>query len=60
MNSDNKCMQEDYKKCAGKYCKHTGKIVLRVKFIQKEGTFCEDCATDILNLGLAEISRGKS
>ena len=59
MNSDN-YTTEEFKKCAGKGCNHIGNTILRIKFIQKEGAFCEDCATDLLNLGLAEVSRGKS
>ena len=54
MNSDNRYIQEDYKKCAGKGCNHIGNTILRIKFIQKEGVFCKDCTTDLLNLGLVE------
>jgi hypothetical protein len=54
MNSDDKYIQDEYKKCAGKGCNHTGNTILRVKFIQKEGMFCKACATDLLKLGLVE------
>jgi hypothetical protein len=54
MNPDDNYKAEDYKKCAGKGCSHTGNTILRIKFIQKEGAFCKDCATDLLNLGLVE------
>lgn len=41
-----------YKKCAGLYCNKNAKKRLRILYINKSGWFCNDCSTDLLNLGL--------
>ena len=41
------------KKCAGKDCKRIGTRILRVRFLNKTGIFCEVCAEDLLAADLA-------
>ncbi len=41
-----------YKKCSGLYCNKDAKKRLRILYINKSGWFCNDCSTDLVNLGL--------
>jgi hypothetical protein len=54
MNSDNRYVTEETKKCAGKGCKQIDKTILRIQYIHREGAFCEQCAADLVKLGLVE------
>lgn len=42
------------KDCACKGCKNNGTIALRIQYIRKIGYFCDICAHDLLQSGLAE------
>ena len=41
------------KNCAGRDCKKIGTTMLKVRFLNKTGIFCEVCAEDLLAAGLA-------
>jgi hypothetical protein len=43
---------EQYKQCAGKGCKSEGKTLLKIKYLQKTGYFCNFCTSELLQLGL--------
>ncbi len=45
---------QGYKKCAGLRCENKAKIMLKVKFINKNGYFCEQCASDLIKSELVE------
>jgi hypothetical protein len=40
-------------KCSGKGCLNPAEITLKIRFINKIGTFCKNCADDLLSEGLA-------
>jgi hypothetical protein len=40
-------------KCMGKGCEYCGRILLKIKYINKIGYFCDNCAKDLLVEGLA-------
>ena len=44
---------EQYKECAGKDCKGEGKILLRIKYLNKKGYFCNSCTADLLQSEIA-------
>ena len=41
------------KNCAGRNCEKIGTIILKLRFLNKTGIFCEQCAEDILAADLA-------
>ena len=43
-----------YKICAGKGCNKIGNNRLKVVFIDKFGSFCNDCKEDLIRSGLIE------
>jgi hypothetical protein len=43
---------EQYKQCAGKDCKSEGKTLLKIKYLQKNGYFCDFCKAELLELEL--------
>jgi hypothetical protein len=46
--------------CAGLKCSNKPTALLKVKYINKSGSFCQQCTTDLLQLELAEeISKGE-
>jgi len=42
-----------YKQCAGNGCSNSGRILLEIRYIKKQGYFCNSCAEDLLQNGLA-------
>ena len=44
---------EQYKDCAGKDCKHKGRTLLKINFLNKKGYFCDSCAADLIQSGIA-------
>jgi hypothetical protein len=53
MNSNIYYNSEEYKDCAGKDCKRKGMTLLRIKYLQKTGYFCNFCTSELLQMGLA-------
>ncbi len=51
MNSDN----IQHKKCFGWNCSNHARNVLKVKYIQRIGYFCDICTSDLLGCELAEM-----
>ncbi len=46
--------------CAGTNCSSKPTFILKVKYINKTGHFCQDCTKDLLQSELAvEISKGE-
>jgi hypothetical protein len=54
-NPDTNFIVEGFKKCAGKGCKNNGTILLKIEYIRKTGYFCNTCAHDLLQSGLARV-----
>jgi hypothetical protein len=52
MNSNIHSNLEEYKQCAGKGCKGEGKTLLKIKYLQKNGYFCDFCKAELLQLEL--------
>jgi hypothetical protein len=53
MNSNIDYNSEEYKQCAGKDCKGEGKTLLKIKYLQKNGYFCDSCTADLLQSEIA-------
>jgi hypothetical protein len=53
MNSNIHYNSEEYKQCAGKGCKEEAKTVLKIKYLQKIGYFCDFCKAELMRLDLA-------
>jgi len=47
-----------YKDCAGRGCSNPGRILLEIRYIKKQGYFCESCAESLLQNELA-IKKGQ-
>jgi hypothetical protein len=60
LNSNIHYNSEQYKDCAGKDCKHKGTTLLRIKYLQKKGYFCDSCAADLLQSEIAVKEGGLS
>ena len=61
ISCDNNIDKPEYKVdiCAGLKCTNKPIALLKVKYINKSGSFCQQCTTDLLQLELAEeISKG--
>jgi hypothetical protein len=43
----------EYKKCAGKGCNRVGRIILKVRYLNKTGLFCDCCVNDLVASDLA-------
>jgi hypothetical protein len=41
------------RKCSGKDCQNMGNSILKIKYINKSGYFCDKCTRDLLDEGLA-------
>lgn len=52
MGKDN-IIARNKKVCACKNCNNVPTTILKVKFIQKVGDFCNRCSKDLLHQGLA-------
>ena len=53
MDNTNKNTVKEDNKCCGKSCTNSGKIILRILYIDKTGLFCVPCAEYLLDKGLA-------
>jgi hypothetical protein len=53
LNSNIQYNSEQYKDCAGKDCKYKGTTLLRINYLKKNGYFCDSCAADLLQSGIA-------
>ncbi|NOJ32653.1 MAG: hypothetical protein DA329_10995 [Candidatus Nitrosocosmicus sp.] len=53
MISTNTNTTQEYKQCAGKNCENTGIVQLEIKFVKKKGLFCEQCTSELIQLGIA-------
>jgi hypothetical protein len=62
ISCDNNINKQEYKVedvCAGLKCSNEPTFILQVKYINKSGSFCQQCTSDLLQLELAEeISKG--
>ena len=55
MNSRLSSYQSDkFKGCDGRGCNEKPIKYLRIKYVKKIGSFCDRCANDLLESGLAE------
>jgi hypothetical protein len=52
MNSNIHIASDEFKECAGKGCKGEGKTLLKIKYLQKNGYFCDFCKAELLQLEL--------
>jgi hypothetical protein len=43
----------EYKKCAGKDCEGIGRTILKVRYLNKTGLFCDCCMNDLVAADLA-------
>jgi hypothetical protein len=41
-----------YKQCAGKDCNRIGTQLLKIRYLNKSGYFCNVCKKELLDLGL--------
>jgi len=55
MNSNITDTKDENKVCAGNGCKNNGTILLKIEYIRKTGYFCNTCAHDLLESGLARV-----
>jgi hypothetical protein len=57
MRSMNFTYDNTKKKCAGRDCERIGTRILKVRFLNKVGIFCELCANRLLaeDLAVAEV-----
>ena len=53
MKSTSNNVSIEYKKCAGKGCERVGTRILKVRFLNKLGIFCDFCANGLLAEDLA-------
>jgi hypothetical protein len=58
MSPSNLTTNQQINYCAGKECKNKGNRVLMIRYLDKIGYFCEDCANDLLRSELAEEKGG--
>lgn len=57
MNYNTKKEEVEYK-CAGANCSNPGRILLGIRYIKKQGYFCNSCAEDLLQNELAITDQG--
>jgi len=55
MSSNFTYTKHENKVCAGNGCKNNATILLKIEYIRKTGYFCNTCARDLLQLGLARV-----
>jgi hypothetical protein len=53
MNTTELHALDAYKQCAGNGCSNSGRILLEISYIKKQGYFCDSCAEDLLQNELA-------
>ena len=46
-------VRSKYGACAGKDCRNFGIILLQINYIKRKGVYCDVCAADLLQKGLA-------
>jgi hypothetical protein len=54
MNSRLSYKSDKFKDCDGRGCNQKPIKYLRIKYVNKIGSFCDKCASDLLGSGLAE------
>jgi hypothetical protein len=54
MNSSNNIII-GYKKCAGKGCDKVGKTILKIRYLNKTGLFCNSCVNDLIAADIAIV-----
>jgi hypothetical protein len=59
MNDYNYYFKEEFKQCAGRGCSNRADVNLDLMFLHKQGWFCEECSTYLLQNKLAEEIRKK-
>jgi hypothetical protein len=42
-----------YKQCAGNGCSNSGSVLLSIRYIKRQGYFCDSCAEGLLQNDLA-------
>lgn len=53
MNSSSNNVNIEYKKCAGKGCDRVGRTILKVRYLNKTGLFCDSCVNDLVAADIA-------
>ena len=53
MNSTSNNASLEYKKCVGKGCDRVGKTILKIRYLNKTGLFCDRCTKDLVAADLA-------
>jgi hypothetical protein len=53
MNSTSNNAIPEYKKCAGKGCDRAGRTILKVRYLNKTGLFCDSCVNDLVAADIA-------
>jgi hypothetical protein len=53
MNSTFNNTSPEYKKCAGKGCDRIGRTILKIRYLNKTGFFCDCCVNDLVAEDLA-------
>jgi hypothetical protein len=53
MNSTSNNASLEYKNCAGKGCDRVGRTILKIRYLNKTGLFCEYCVNELIAADLA-------
>jgi hypothetical protein len=53
MNSTSNNVSIEYRKCAGKGCDRVGRTILKVRYLNKTGLFCDSCVDDLVAADIA-------
>jgi len=60
MNYHNINSEHQYKQCTGKDCNRTGTQLLKIRYLNKSGYFCNLCKKELLDLGLVIIEENET
>jgi hypothetical protein len=60
MNSTSNKVDLEYKRCAGKGCNRVERTILKVRYLNKTGLFCDCCVNDLVAADLAIKVEGDS
>jgi hypothetical protein len=61
MTSNSSIATREYKDiCAGIGCRNIPTVGLRIRYVNKTGWFCKQCADDLVRMEIAERLEGKS
>ena len=55
MNPSSNNVSIEYKKCAGRGCDRIGRTILKVRYLNKTGLFCDSCVNDLIAADIAII-----